>query len=97
MNDHLSSHDQWPFCFSGLPVVVPIINVVLKKIMFNSPDLSGHKIKTMKALKIFALTIISSMFLWACEDNAVDPGPSFTPAEEVTEAPEWHSSQAAYN
>jgi len=49
----------------------------------------------MKALKIFALTIISSMFLLACEDNSVEPSEPF-PAE-VTEPPEWHSSQAAYN
>ena len=77
-------------------MVVPIINVVFKKICLTVLILSGHKIKTMKALKIFALTIISSMFLFACEDNSVEPSEPYT-SEEVTEAPEWHSSQSALN
>jgi len=60
--------------------------------MFNRPDLSGHKIKTMKALKILSLVLFSSMIMWGCEDQAVGPvggsidGPlnDLTPPERST-------------
>jgi len=60
--------------------------------MFNRPDLSGHKIKTMKALKILSLVLFSSMILGACEKKSVGPvggsidGPldDLTPSERST-------------
>ena len=60
---------------TGLPPALPSINVMIvkNKIMFNRPDLSGHKIKTMKALKISALVLFSSIILGACEKESVGP------------------------
>ncbi len=48
----------------------------------------------MKTLKILTVAFIASLFMLACEDA---PEPSKPFPAEVTEAPEWHSSQAAYN
>ena len=57
------------FSFHGLPTAIPFINVVFeKKLCLTVPILSGHKIKTMKTLKILTVAFIASLFMLACED-----------------------------
>ncbi len=51
--------------------------------MFNRPEYRDIKIKTMKALKILSLVLFSSMIMWSCEDNAVEPKEG--PGGQITE------------
>ena len=68
--------------------MVPIINVVSEKnICLTVLIYRDIKIKTMKALKILSLVLFSSMILFACEDNAVDPGKVGKPQGPATDIP----------